>query len=564
MKISWKVTLGFLIVILFSAFNGLFAINSLNKVSELTNKFYDNPFTVSVHAIEIESYMMNMSRYMKDIALAENEAQIETASKKVDELESSIYNNLEVIKPRFLGDPQLLVSLEESFKNWKPIRDEVISLSSAGNKREAGAITKEKGAPLIGLIENSINGIKQSALEKATQFNTDASSTSQQTMVTIIIVLVIALAIAIAIALFIVRMISKSLKVLQTEIVGLSERGGDLTQEIGIDTKDEIGELSRGINKFIAGFRSIIAQVKDASIQVAASSEQLSASSEQTNKAAEEIAAVIQEVAAGSEKQVQSVEESTTIINEMAVGVKQISSNAENVSRTATEASDRASEGNQAIQTSVSQMNSIQQSVNGLSLVIKGLGDRSQEIGQIINVITDIAGQTNLLALNAAIEAARAGEQGRGFAVVADEVRKLAEQSAQSSQQISQLITMIQNETNQAVDSMENTTKEVLEGITLVNTAGDLFNQIQGSVIDVTSQVEEVSSAVNQMTSRVDQMVQSITLVAEVAQEAASGTQSVSAATEEQLASTEEISASSSSLSQMAEELQELIGKFKV
>ena len=143
-------------------------------------------------------------------------------------------------------------------------------------------------------------------------------------------------------------------------------------------------------------------------------------------------------------------------------------------------------------------MESINNNVDTLALVVEGLGKRSFEIGAITEVITAIADQTNLLSLNAAIEAARAGEHGRGFAVVSDEVRKLAEQSAQSAQQISQLITLIQEETKKAVKSMEKVSTEVEQGTSAVNEAGKSFNQIQATVNDVTLQVEEVTMTLKQ------------------------------------------------------------------
>jgi methyl-accepting chemotaxis protein len=209
-------------------------------------------------------------------------------------------------------------------------------------------------------------------------------------------------------------------------------------------------------------------------------------------------------------------------------------------------------------------MSSISNTVNDLAKVIKGLGDRSQEIGQIVEVITGIAQQTNLLALNAAIEAARAGEHGRGFAVVADEVRKLAEQSAESAQQITNLIGTIQADTSTAVNVMDSTIQEVSSGIGVVNTAGEAFNRIENLINTVAKQIQEVSAASQQMSVGAMQVVKAIDEISDVSEKTAAGTQNVSAAAQEQLASMEEISASSSSLSKMATELQTLVSRFKV
>lgn len=377
-----------------------------------------------------------------------------------------------------------------------------------------------------------------------------------------LLVIAVALLTGTVIVFFITRSIVTPLHVLADASRKISE--GDLRYRADIKSKDEFGELGVSFNLMKENLRDIIRQAGYSAEQVAASSEQLTASAEQTSKAAEQIASTIQEVAAGSEQQVRSIDESAKTINEMSAGAQQIAANAQSASSAAMQASEIALEGNQAIQTAVSQMNSISRTVNGLATAVKGLGERSHQIGQIVEVITNIAAQTNLLALNAAIEAARAGEHGRGFSVVADEVRKLAEQSAESAQQIAEMIASIQVETNSAVQTMETATKEVNDGIQVVTRAGESFTEIQRSVNEVASQIEEVSASSEQMSAGTEQVVNAIQVIAEAAESAAAGTQNVSAATEEQTASMEEITASTSALSKMAEELQAIVGRFKV
>jgi len=340
---------------------------------------------------------------------------------------------------------------------------------------------------------------------------------------------------------------------------------GDLTvQPLKVNRSDEVGRLTRDFNSMIENLKELIIQVGRNSEQVTSSAEELKANAEQTNRATEYITSTMQQVAVGSENQVRSVEESSEAMNEMALSVQQIADNAQTVSTTAVKTSSLAVDGVQSIQKAVDQMNSINKTVNGLSEVVMELGQRSKEIGQITEAITEISAQTNLLALNAAIEAARAGENGRGFAVVADEVRILAEQSAESAKQISQLIMMIQGETANVICTMENTTKEVADGLKVVHQAGISFEQIQYSIDEVASQIKEVSAAVHQMSAGTEQVVGSIHLISRVAEEAALGTKNVSASTEEQLASMEEISSAANSLSIMAEELQLLISRFRV
>ena len=193
-----------------------------------------------------------------------------------------------------------------------------------------------------------------------------------------------------------------------------------------------------------------------------------------------------------------------------------------------------------------------------------GLGERSAEIGTITEVINGIARQTNLLALNAAIEAARAGEHGRGFAVVADEVRKLAEESSTSAQKITDLVQLIQQDTSQAVAAVKENSAETENGMEVVTKAGTAFEQILNAVNKVAGEIQEVSAGAEQMAASSDEVVKYMDQISSIAMGSSEGAHNVSAATEEQLASMEEIAASSSSLSQMSEQLQEQVNKFKV
>nr|WP_077213121.1 HAMP domain-containing methyl-accepting chemotaxis protein [Bacillus dakarensis] len=379
-----------------------------------------------------------------------------------------------------------------------------------------------------------------------------------------LIVNLVVMAGGIVLAILTVRSINKPLKIMNRRLQEIAEGEGDLTQNIRVDSKDELGEMAASFNKMIGKLRELIIQVTHNAEQVAAASEQLTASSEETTRATEQIAATVQEVAVGTNKQVQSVNDTKETVHDLSASVRQIAASSEVVSTTALQASEKAVEGNHAVTTVITQMNDINESVNELSRMVKTLGDRSGEISEIVNAITGIAGQTNLLALNAAIEAARAGEHGRGFAVVADEVRKLAEQSAGSAQEISQLISVIQQDTRQTVSTMEETTTKVAEGITSVHSTGASFDEIQKAVLEVTTQIQEVTSSVQEMSAGTDQMVENVDLITEISSVTAAGTQTMSAATEEQLAAMEEMTASSSSLSRMAEELQEMIRKFKV
>lgn len=340
---------------------------------------------------------------------------------------------------------------------------------------------------------------------------------------------------------------------------------GDLTLgPVPVNSKDEIGELAESFNIMRENLRQLIQEVSGNAEQVASFSQELTATAEQTRTATEQIATTMQEVSAGIHKQVENVDYTSRTVQEMSFAVQQIADRIQIVSSKAIEASEKSAEGRKVMETLVQQMTLISQTVSELSNVVKELGTHSKEINHIIEAITEFSAQTHLLALNATIEAARAGEHGRGFAVVADAVRKLAEQSSQSAQQVSLLISKVQQETNKVVTSMEDVTEEVASGIQLVHMADESFAHIHDTVCDATAQIQNVSSTVVHIASGTEQIVQSMKHVEEITESAYLSTQEVSGATEEQLASMEEVSTAAHTLSKMAEKLQTLIGNFKV
>ncbi|MDY0407074.1 methyl-accepting chemotaxis protein [Virgibacillus sp. 179-BFC.A HS] len=395
-----------------------------------------------------------------------------------------------------------------------------------------------------------------------TMYQSEVKQATGPILKTTLIVIVISLLLSGTLILFIIRSILKPIHKLLTASREISK--GNLSVPLVFSKNDELGQLAGAFNEMRKKLNDVILNVREKSTSLAASAEQLTASTEQNTLATEQISSSIQEVAAGVENQSASIERSSEDANEMSQVIQQIAASSEKVSNTTTSALSVVEEGNKALKVSVGQMDYIKSTVQKLSGNIEGLGKNSQEISKIVDVITDIADQTNLLALNAAIEAARAGEHGKGFAVVASEVRKLAEQSSASSEQIRQMIETIQDETNAAVQSMEHGTVEVDKGIEVVNNAGKSFEEISAYVTDISKQTEMVTTKMQEVASGIERFVETFDKVSEVANTTADGAQNVSASTQEQLASMEEIRGSAGVLTEMAEELQELVEQFKL
>jgi methyl-accepting chemotaxis protein len=307
------------------------------------------------------------------------------------------------------------------------------------------------------------------------------------------------------------------------EIAGVAEEiaRGNLTVETEVKRDDEIGQLSKAFNRMSLELRALIGQVVDLATGVNSGTEAVSAASEEMSSSLQEVSATI---------------------NEFAGNVQQLSRGAQEAAEANEDIMKRAEEGRAIVEKAVEHMEIISKRVQDLQEVISRVDQRSHDIGQILTVITDIADQTNLLALNAAIEAARAGEQGRGFAVVAEEVRKLAEQSASAAEEIGELIRDTQQESKQALESMNIGVKEVQEGAEVVAEAGSSFKEIIHGVEEIGVRVEETASA---------------------AEELSASSEELAASAQEQSSTMEEIAASAEELRAAAERMFDEVGKFR-
>lgn len=456
----------------------------------------------------------------------------------------------------------LVEKYKEQAAELNSSRDKVMNLAVENKNDEAYSIYLQEVEINRAALNDTLKELQKTNITNAESINTINQENEQEIIIFVTVIIVVALILLVSLSVVIARMIVRPIK----EVKGLLTKAenGDFTVKGSYQSKDEIGELTTSFNNMTNTLQSVFTTVQDSSQQVASASEQLSASAEQNSKASEHITLTVQELASGSDKQVDKVEDSSKVITEITNHTKTIADHTEKITKDVLHASEMSLEGNQAIKKVNEQMNSIYENVNSLSEAIKGLNDRSNEIGQITNVITGISAQTNLLALNAAIEAARAGEHGKGFAVVADEVRKLAEESTSSTEKIAQLIQLIQSDTDNTIQTMKKAAEEVYSGLNVVHVAGDSFQKIELAVNGVVSQIEDISESLKKLANGTDIVNESIQNVSDVAKESAMITQNISAATEEQLASMEEISSSSQSLARLADDLQIAIKQFKI
>ena len=294
---------------------------------------------------------------------------------------------------------------------------------------------------------------------------------------------------------------------------------GDLSVAIAVKSKDEVGVLADAMRAMIVNLDTMVKQIAQTAEEVAAASEELTASAEQSAQANTQVATEISEVASGASQQVLLVEAASQVVQKMTGGITQAACQAAAIAGITDKTTSAATDGEKAIGIAINQMNSIEQSVAASAQVVLQLGEKSKEIGQIVDTISLIANQTNLLALNAAVEAARAGEQGRGFAVVADEVRKLAERTRQSTQQITGTIGNIQTAIQTAVVCMSDSSAQVNGSVILVDELGQVLAEIKRRVGISANHIRDIVHATTEQRQNSGEIARNIQEIAAMSEQ---------------------------------------------
>lgn len=332
------------------------------------------------------------------------------------------------------------------------------------------------------------------------------------------------------------KMVIVPLKNLTNIVEDIAQGEGDLTKRVPVTQQDEIGKLGQLFNQFTDKLQLSIAKVGEVTSRVAVDAQEMSATAD--------------EIARGADTQKMKMTQSASAVEEMTMTAGEVAKNSQEASDIAQDASNTAQEGQRVVTEAVASMQLVAESVGQSSQVIAALGRSSDQIGEIVGTIEDIADQTNLLALNAAIEAARAGEQGRGFAVVADEVRKLAERTTKATKEIAQMIRQIQTDTKTAVSSMEEGTERVGNGVMLANETSEALTRIQNLVMQSAGMIQQIAAAAEQQSTTTFQIAKDLEAVTQVGNETSGGA--------------EESARRSHELRGLAEELQGIIATFKV
>jgi methyl-accepting chemotaxis protein len=551
-------------------------------------------------------------------------------------------------------DRQLMESIDAQWVDYKKAAAPMLELSRANKDAEAIAFLNGDPTTKLTALENDLDKSSQYNQKLAADLAIKMKNTYTSSQGWTIGILVVCVLLALGLGFWIANSISNAAKLMvktakqiaETDLPAFADlttaiAGGDLTRSVKVQTQsvaynssDEMGDLAGAFNAMVtrlqgvgtnfanmtANLRDIVGQVAQNANTLTNASGQLASAANQAGQATNQITATIQQVAKGISQQSEATTSTASSVEQMAraidgvakgaqeqatavtkaseitsrinAAIQKVAGNAQSVTENSANAAEAARKGSQTVEKTLQGMQNIKVKVGVSAEKVKEMGVRSNEVGAIVETIEDIASQTNLLALNAAIEAARAGEHGKGFAVVADEVRKLAERASQATKEIGGLIKRIQGTVNDAVVAMDQGAQEVENGVVLASEAGKALESILvaantvyaqakeageathemnaastelvGAVDSVSAVVEENTASTEEMSASSSEVTRAIENIASVSEENSASTEEVSASTEEMSAQVEEVTASAQSLAEMAQGLQQLVARFKL
>ncbi|WP_270168791.1 methyl-accepting chemotaxis protein [Paenibacillus sp. SYP-B4298] len=522
LRTSVKLISSFLLVSMLMAMVGIYSMSNLGKMNASLANMYDNALIPIQSSMSTQISYTRLRVLARDNFITTSQAQLQENIKSIENERKIMIQGMDTFRKTKLTEAtqEILRPFDAIMEQYFALYDQSIQSALDGDKDALKALIEGGLGTTGNQMRDLLTRLVEQQVLEAEQAKQEGQSLYESSRNITIAVLVASVIIAIALGYFISQIISRPLQ--RVSQLAASVAQGDLRQTIGITSKDEVGQLAQAMDEMVHNLQHTVGSILNHSQSLAAASQEISASTE--------------EIASGNASQASDAQTISELFKELSGTIHEIAANTEQASQLSDETVKIAQQGNSIIQSS-------SDSMQAMSAQMTRLEDDSQKVGEIIGVIEDIADQTNLLALNAAIEAARAGEQGRGFAVVADEVRKLAERSGEATKQITGIIKGMQENTKSSV-------RAVQDSAGLSAQSGDAFQNIVAYINEAGQKVMEIAAASE------EQAAQTTTVLAAV--------ENISATTEEAAASSQQTAATAQALAHLAQELQQSVSIFKL
>ncbi len=613
LKIRSRLIAGFGIVVLFLILIGVLSLRNLSAQAELLSNFYEHPFTVTNAIREADGQIVRMHRGMKDLLLyAGDRQEVERALSGIEAAEKIVYQQLALAQERYLGDKSQIDRIRESMDEWKPVRAQAIDMVRRNKVQEAALFHRTYARRTVEKIDAQVNEVLKFSVNKAQSFERETKENQRWTFAIASLLILLAGSLAVGTAFAITSSIVKPLNIALEAANRLAQ--GDLSIEIGSKQADEIGGLLRAMEKMVQSLRLMGENANrialgDLGVEVVPNSERdvfgvamqnmvsslrsLAASADRVAlgdltldvvpaspkdqlgnsfcamtrnlrelnleirevvnvlaSSAGEIMTTVSELASSSAQTATSISETNATVQE----VRQTTDLASQKSRQVYESSHKsvlvAKSGRDAVESSIVGMRGIDERMGFIAERIVNLSEQSQAIGEIIATVNDLAEQSNLLAVNAAIEAAKAGEHGKGFGVVAQEVKNLATQSKQATAQVRGILGLIQKATTAAVLATEQGSKAVGAGVKQSSEAGESIRQLAVTIEESSNATLQIVTSTQEQSIGMDQIAIAI--------------QSIHQASGQNLEGSRQIEAAARNLYQLNQKLQQLVSRYQV